>query len=338
LIPAGALIEIMLAMVDLLKNIPGAYHWTGAREITMVLYYAALAAGLWGIGTNRCRAATAAGAGLALIMVSFYIPPGWNSHGQMKVVFIDVGQGDSILIKTPGGKFILIDGGGNQFYDVGRLKLLPYLHRCGINKLLMVVNTHPDIDHLGGLEPVLASTSVKYLAVPAGLDQAPEYSRLKKSKAEKFVPLKAGQIIKLEDNCFIKVLLPVNQTYALNNFNNQSLVLLLEYGQFRLLLTGDIETEAINHLLVSPPGPCTVVKIPHHGSRNSLSEPLYDITRPVYAVITAGRNNSFGHPHIEVTNTLESKGINILRTDRNGAITMTTDGQHLKVQNTLKGD
>lgn len=335
LIPAGALIEILLALIDTLKNLPGSFHWTVSQIVVMVLFYLVLGMGLWALKNRNYKWAGGACATLILIIASFYLPADWNSRGLMKVVFLDVGQGDSTLIKTPQGKFILIDGGGSAFYDVGTLKVLPYLHRCGINNLFMAINTHPDVDHLKGLERVVATTPVGHVAVPASLYQVSEYDHMKRL-ANKVIPLSAGQTIELEKNCRIKVLLPDKKTYELNNFNNQSLLLELIYGDFRLLLTGDIEKEAIDNVITSRQlDPVTVVKVPHHGSRNSLAEPFYDITHPAYAVISVGRNNSFGHPHLEVTNMLKSEDINVLRTDQDGAIIMTTDGQELKVETTL---
>lgn len=333
LYPAGALIQMLLLLVDLLKNLPGAYHWTGPGISVILLYYAALGTALWSMTVNHRRIAGIALVGIVLIVASFYLPAGWDSAGRLKVVFLDVGQGDSILLKTPGGKFILVDGGGSEFYDVGALKVLPYLHRCSINELFMVINTHPDVDHLNGLEQVVASTPVKHIAVPASLYNVSDYDHLKKLARNKITPLEAGQTIKLEDGCYIKILLPDGTTYAQNNFNNQSLVMEVGYGKFRLLLTGDIEEEAINNLMAQRSwSTATVVKVPHHGSRNSAVDGLYSMTRPVYAVISAGRNNSFGHPHAEVLNMLEKNGINVLRTDHDGAIIMTTDGQGIKVE------
>ena len=333
LYPAGALIEILLGLVELLKNVPGAYHWTGPGLIIVLLYYAGLGVLLWSIATNRQKLAGAALAGMALIIAGFYIPAGWDNPGRLKAVFLDVGQGDCILLKTPGGKFILVDGGGSQFFDVGSLKVLPYLHRCSINELFMVINTHPDLDHLNGLETLVANTRVRHLAVPASLYNAPEYEHWKKSAGNKIIPLKRGQTIKLEDGFYLKILLPDGAAYALNNYNNHSLVLEVGYGKFKMLLTGDVEEEAIERLMAQKSlTPVTVVKVPHHGSRNSAVDDFYDVTQPAYAVISAGRNNSFGHPHIEVLNMLEGKGINILRTDRQGAIIMITDGRGLKLE------
>lgn len=336
LYPAGGLIEILLLLVDLLKNLPGAYHWTGPGVTTILLYYAALAALIWAIAVNHRRLAGITSVGITLIIASFYIPAGWDNPGRLKVVFLDVGQGDCILLKTPGGKFIMVDGGGSMFYDVGNLKVLPYLHRCSINELFMVINTHPDVDHLNGLQSVLSCTRVKHVAVPFSLYDASEYNNLKEMAQNKLIALKAGQTIRFKDGCYIKVLLPDGAAYGLNNLNSQSAVMEVGYGNFKLLLTGDIERETINKLVAQRDlYAVTVVKVPHHGSRNSAVDGLYDMTKPAYAVISAGRNNSFGHPHSEVVDMIEKKGINILRTDQDGAIIMTTDGQMVKVECTL---
>lgn len=334
---AGALIELLLLLVDFLKNIPGAYHWSGPGLGTAMAYYLVLVICLGALVKGKRRIVQGGIAVIGLIIASFYLPAGLDSYGQMEVVFLDVGQGDSILLKTPRGKFILVDGGGSSFYDVGSLKVMPYLHRRGINELYMIINTHPDIDHLQGLETVAAHTRVRHIAVPASLMDAPEYARLKDRSRHKLVPLTAGQTIAFADGSHIRVLLPDHTRYMVDSYNNQSIVLETQYGGFKLLLTGDIDEEALNHLITHAKyTPVTVVKVPHHGSKNSAVEALYDSLQPKYAVISAGRNNSFGHPHAVVLDMLDRKGIDVLRTDRDGAIIMKTDGHKLKVECTLK--
>lgn len=120
-------------------------------------------------------------------------------------------QGDAILLKTPQGKFVLIDGGGSEFYDVGANTVLPYLHRRGIRELYMLINTHPDWDHLGGLQTVAAQMPVDYIGLPASVFNCKEYIALKDTANREntpVLPLAKGQYINLEKGLSVKVLNP----------------------------------------------------------------------------------------------------------------------------------
>ncbi|HEX3010735.1 MAG TPA: ComEC/Rec2 family competence protein, partial [Syntrophomonadaceae bacterium] len=338
LYPAGLFIDLILVVVEYMKLLPGAYIWAATPSTwVVILYYLALLVGLKGISCSNWRWARGGMGVILLIIVSFYIPPSWYNRGQMEVVFIDVGQGDSILLKTPQGKFILIDGGGSQFYDVGSLKVLSYLHHRGINHLYMMINSHPDVDHFQGLETVFKETPAKFVMIPAGLDKAHEYNSLKLFARESripVIPLHQGQVINPEKDFTINVLMPDAAGYEQNNFNNKSLVLRISYGNFSVLFTGDIEEEAINDLLSNTNlTHTTIVKVPHHGSKNSAVADLYEQTDPDYAVFSVGRNNNFGHPHPSVLKIIENRGIKVLRTDMDGAIRFLTDGNKLEVSN-----
>ncbi|MDD2587141.1 MAG: ComEC/Rec2 family competence protein, partial [Syntrophomonadaceae bacterium] len=257
------------------------------------------------------------------------------NRGVLEVVFIDVGQGDSTLLKTPGGKFLLIDGGGSDFYDVGTRKLLPYLHHRGIRELFMVINTHPDTDHLQGLEKVVAELPVKCISLPASLVGADEYSNLKQAAQGRnipLVPLQSGHELNIEKGLEMRVIYPDADKYAGRDYNEQSLVLDTRMGNFSILLTGDATTESLQKILNSRTvKPVTIVKVPHHGSKGSLLPEFYEKANPLYAVISSGKNNPFGHPHQSVLDMLEQNQIKILRTDLQGAITVETDGKGLKV-------
>jgi competence protein ComEC len=336
LYPAGLFIDLILMLVEYMKILPGAYIWVATPLIWIViLYYLALLVFLKAISSGSRRWAAGSITVIFMIIASFYIPPSWYNRGQMEVVFIDVGQGDSILIKTPRGKFILIDGGGSQFYDVGSLKVLSYLHHRGINRLYMMINSHPDVDHLLGLETVFKETPVKLVGIPAGLDKAHEYNPIEllaQKQRIPVIPLHQGQVINLEKDVTASVLMPNDARYQTNNYNNHSLVLRIDYGNFSALFTGDIEEEAINNLLSSNNlTHATVIKVPHHGSKNSAVAGLYELTSPDYAVIPVGRDNDFGHPHPSAIKLLKNQNIKVLRTDENGAISFVTDGKNIKL-------
>jgi competence protein ComEC len=271
---------------------------------------------------------------MLVFITSLLIPPGYYNRGSLEVVFVDVGQGDAILMKSPQGKFVLVDGGGSHLYDVGANKLLPYLHHRGINQVEMLINTHPDTDHLQGLESVAAEAKVKYLGLPESIKDRKEYQKLKgiaNSRGITIVPLRTGQFLKLEEGLEIKVLHPKGESYSGNDLNSQSLVLQIKYGDFSILLTGDITTEVMPTVLKEADNPITIVKVPHHGSKGSLLPAFYHDLKPRYAVISVADNNPFGHPHPAVLEMLTQAGIKVLRTDQDGAVIVRSDGRELTV-------
>ncbi|SHG85002.1 competence protein ComEC [Thermosyntropha lipolytica DSM 11003] len=333
--PAGFMIDIITAVVKIATSLPFAYLWVKKPDVGfIILYYAGILLVCYALYHKTIKAA---GTGILMITVFLFflcLPPSFYDRGYLEITFIDVGQGDSILIKTPEGKFILVDGGGNRWTDVEERKLLPYLHSRGINRFYMLVNSHPDYDHLKGLERVLEEHKNKFLCIPASLAGVSEYQYIKSAafnKGSKVVYLYAGQKIKLSKDCFMEVLYPEKE-YRGEKYNDNSLVLYMKYRDFAVLLTGDIEQEGIKNLLNKGyVKEAKVVKVPHHGSRGSLYPEFYDKVNPHLAVISVGKNN-FGHPHPEVLDLLGAKGIRVLRTDQNGAITFLSNGSEIRIK------
>ncbi|MGE5390925.1 MAG: ComEC/Rec2 family competence protein [Deltaproteobacteria bacterium] len=239
-------------------------------------------------------------------------------------------QGDCILIKTAQGKFILVDGGGSEFTDIAHRKLLPYLHHRGIREIWLMINTHPDTDHLQGLEAVIQEIRVRQVAIPDSMAVSDRYDGIKEMAAKQNIPiyrLYAGDDLSIEKGLSARVLYPDHNDND-RSTNNQSLVFYLRYGSFSTLLTGDIQAQGMHTLITEGElEPVTVVKVPHHGSKGSLLPAFYNETRPNWAVISVGANNRFGHPHPLVLEELARRNIKIFRTDQNGAITVKTDGQ-----------
>lgn len=344
LYPAGLFIELILFITKWVQILPYAYIWVATPPvIIIILYYTGILSGLLGITQNGKNKWSGFAAGLVLFfLIGLLLPGSVYNRGWLEVDFIDVGQGDAILLKTPQGKFMLIDGGGNTFYDVGKTTVLPYLHRRGIRELVLLVNTHPDNDHLQGVERVAEEISVKNLALPKSLLDCREYSTLRKTAVNNRIPivgLEAGQTVNIEPGLSIKVLHPGGETYVKNNNNNQSVVLKVSYGAFSMLLTGDIEAEAMESILAREPfAATTVVKVPHHGSQGSLLPEFYRQSLPRYAIISVGADNLFGHPHPNVLAALQQENIKILRTDQDGAVIFLSDGERISVKSSgVKG-
>lgn len=340
----GLLIDLFLWLAGLLNGIPGgtAYLATPPRP-AVLLWYAGLvlvveaARGRFQLtGLHRPKQGAVTAAGLLLILVIFW--PWSSTGGRMQVHFLDVGQGDSILVRFPGGQTMLVDAGGRpgepeEARQVGDAVVVPYLHRLGINKLDALVVTHPHDDHAGGVPAVVDKLSVRALVLSRG----PGYDDLLSQLESKRVPVYrvgAGQMLRLDNRVEVLVLGPGNDAEVLrkNNLNDNSLVLRLEYGDVSFLLTGDIEEQAQRQLLGGGAElRSDVLKVPHHGSR--FYEPrFYQAVSPAYAVIQVGERNRFGHPAQKAVETLVSSGARVLRTDMDGAVLFISDGRELEIR------
>lgn len=338
LYPAGFFIELILKVSEFLEDLPAAFLLVATPSPAMIaVYYVGLLLIVSSLSNPFYKKRFAAGLFLMVLFLAVLcFPASYRGQGVMEVVFIDVGQGDSILLKTPQGKFLLVDGGGSDFYDVGARKVLPYLHHRGIRDLWLVFNTHPDTDHLQGLETVVEEMPVHFVALPASLIEAGAYQPLKEASLRKkssIVPLRSGQSINIEKGLKIKVLNPQEEDVCPSKgTNDQSLVLHIQYRDFSVLLTGDIEKNSLQFLVQNEKlSPTTVVKVPHHGSSDSLVPEFYDRTKPRWAVISVGDNN-FGHPHEKVLNALQERDIEVLRTDAHGAVKFSSDGEFVKIE------
>ncbi|WP_054691953.1 DNA internalization-related competence protein ComEC/Rec2 [Syntrophomonas palmitatica] len=337
LYPAGLMAEIIRCTNHLLVQMPGAYFWAASPGLWIIAcYYIGLGMMLYGLNNERGKRLSAGGAALMfLFILVLFIPPSLFNRGTLEMVFIDVGQGDSILLKSPQGKFILIDGGGSEFSDVVHKKLTACLRHRGINDIWLAINTHPDTDHLQGIETVMQEMRVRQVAIPACLDSSDDYDYLKGIAREKEIPLVrlfAGQVLNADNSLQIEVLYP-EQNMNLTNNNDLSLVLRLQYGKFSCLLAGDLQQAGISNMLKKEKLlPVNVLKIPHHGSKGSLVPALYEETSPDWAVISVGANNRFGHPSPIVLQELAQRGIKVLRTDQDGAISVRSDGRFIKIE------
>jgi competence protein ComEC len=256
-----------------------------------------------------------------------------------------VGQGDSIFAAFPDGRTMLIDGGG-QFGltraaggfrtgpDIGEQVVSPYLWHRGLKRLEVIALTHAHQDHLDGLNAVLDNFRIRELWV--GRDVAtPAYRALLEHARARGVTLmrrRRGQWFTW-DGVTGLVLWPEDTEEAPTASNNDSLVLRLEHGGIAFLLSGDIEQPVERELGErGDPLAADFLKVSHHGSRTSTSADFLAAVAPRVAVISLGERNPFGHPHPTVIARLEHSGTRLLRTDRDGAVTLLSDGRSLRVR------
>lgn len=250
----------------------------------------------------------------------------------LTVTVLDVGQGDSILIEAPSGKRMLIDGSERH---MGERVIVPYLRKRGISKLDLVVLTHPHEDHVGGLPAVLEKIKVDTVLDSGFNYKSQSYRRflslIKRNKV-KYQLARAGQNINFGQGAMAKILHPTLPFQE--NVNNASIVMRLKYGNFSMMLTGDNEEEGEEQILELFPSSAlasTILKAGHHGSRTSTSPEFLDAVNPKIAVISCGRRNKFRHPHGVTLNRLKVRGIKTYRTDLDGAITIRSDGEQIKI-------
>jgi competence protein ComEC len=266
----------------------------------------------------------------------------WQATSQiLEVTFLDVGQGDSILVKAPGGAAMLIDGGPAGQYgssDTARRIILPALLVAGVNSLQAIVLTHAHDDHIGGLPEVIQQVPANMLLAPRVEGESDSYRRLIEiahSKGIEVIPAAAGQAIVLGGGALCEILHPGPQPVfgSASDVNNNSTVMRLTYRQFSLLLPGDLEAEGEQYLLSRRPNlESTVLKVAHHGSDSATSEAFLAAVRPRLAIISVGRTNPFGCPRPLTLARLRAHGVRILRTDLDGAITVRTDGKTWNVR------
>ncbi|WP_225340467.1 MBL fold metallo-hydrolase [Lysinibacillus capsici] len=245
---------------------------------------------------------------------------------EMQVHFIDVGQGDSILIESPSGKTMLIDGGVK---GAGQ-QIVSYLKELGINKLDIVVATHPDADHIGGLISVLDNMTIEQFYDSGKVHTSQTFEEMLTRIDEKNIPYhvpKIGDDIEFDKDVNVKVL---NANDQATDNNDASIVLKMTYGNVSFLLTGDAGV-ALEKEMLQYDVKATVLKAGHHGSNTSSSEEFIQAVKPEVTILSYGEDNKYGHPHAEIVDRLQAIGSKIYATADLGTITVSTDGVNYTV-------
>lgn len=247
---------------------------------------------------------------------------GEQSGSDLRVHFIDVGQGDSTLIEKD-GHYMLIDAGEREQGET----VVSYLKNHGIEKLDYVIGTHPHSDHIGGLEAVIRAFKVEKIIMPEKAHTTKLYEHLLNAIEEKQLKItlpKPGAVYELEGASF-QILGP-NRDYG-DDLNNWSVGVRLDYGANSFVLCGDAEKGAEEDMMANGLSlKADVLKLSHHGSSTSSAGAFLDRISPEYAVISCGKDNDYGHPHKETLEALQKRNIIVLRTDQSGTIVAVSDG------------
>ena len=258
----------------------------------------------------------------------------------LKIYFVDVGQGDCTLIKTPSNKNILIDGGGSEFgnFDVGESTLLPYLLDRRVTKIDYMLISHFDSDHIGGLFTVIQNLRVKNIIIPKQgkeSDNLTKFKKVVKNKKINVIVVEKGDYIQVDKYSYLEILFPEEKLINDNILNNNSIVARFNSLGLKMLFTGDIEEIAENRLYELYKNTdklnANILKVAHHGSKTSSTVKFLELVKPKIVFIGVGENNNFGHPNSEVLDRISIYTNNIYRTDKNGEIELTYSTNGIKI-------
>ena len=305
------IIDILNHSISILNHLPILFiHYSNFTVLTIITYYSVLIFYEY-LGKIRNKVII-----IIFLLIQMVIPE-ILIHGQnyVEVDFINVGQGDSILIITnKPRKVILIDGGKSyKELNYGEKEIIPFLRRKGIDTIDMVVSTHSDVDHKGGLDAVIkAMNCLNIIIPPEKLDIDNEYQEWREEYSNKIKEIEKNMIIRI-GQVEIQVIAPDGAAEIMDN-NDTSIVLNLKYGESEILLTGDCSLSVLEEL-VNNNKKIDIIKAPHHGSIKSYKEGLYSDLGARCVVFSVGKN-SYGHPGKEIIEDLESERIKYYRTDQ----------------------
>ncbi len=322
----------ILRVSDFFASLPLSAQWVRRPGLTfMLLYYGGIFAFFFSRGRRRIVVFLM----LMLIVLNVVVYARlWHVlHPRMCVHFLDVGQGDALVVELVDGYVVVIDGGvRNAYVDYGERVLLPFLRSKGIRRLHAVVATHPDADHCGGLISLLESVEVGYLLVNGEQKQSRLYRTLLATAQKGGIPVYAvhrGEVLHMGITPFYVLHPPQTSRHLLLSSNERSIVLKCGYGSTIFLLTGDYA----NRFMPIPPWALgsTVLKFPHHGAPLKNVHVFLEQVDPGFAVISVGKGNRYGHPAPENMHVLRTMECAVYRTDHCGGITITAGTHGMEV-------
>lgn len=260
---------------------------------------------------------------LPVVMLGACLYDGFSND---EIVFVAVGQGDCVHIRAE-GRDILIDGGGSDVYNVGENILMPYLLHEGVYKVDMALLTHLHADHYKGISELASEYPVGVLGIPVDYRESPDNKSKLTADTEQIIYINPDTRIDIADEVCVEPIWPVtvsDEPFSTDDSNEHNTVYMIHYKGIKVMVTGDLleedELQMVEYYEGTDTLKCDVLKVAHHGSRTSSSETFLDAASPSVAVIQAGRNNFYGHPHAQTLERLEKRGIRVCRTDINGAV------------------
>lgn len=255
--------------------------------------------------------------------------PDVTSQDELLIETVDVGQGDCIIIKTPDNSVIMVDAGERTAIS----NIVATFKKYDIEKIDLLIATHPHADHIGGMQYFVESYPISKIMMPKSDHSTTMYLNLLQSikdKGLKITEAKPGITYEFGD-VTIGVLGPVSTAYK--DLNNISVVFKLTYGDTSFLFTGDAEKEAEKDIIASGADLSTdVIKAGHHGSSTSTTQEFLDAVSPLIALVSCEIDNEYGHPHKEFLERISKKGCTLYRTDKNGNISILSNGTNISVE------
>ena len=366
-IALNLLLTVLLKIAEISSKIPGASIYIKTPSIYMcVIYYLIIYIlfnmqaikqiirkkaifRLYAIKAKKQRKNILVIAILFTILVNSII---YVTDKNIKIYFVDVGQGDCTLIQTSGRKNVLIDGGGSEFgsFDVGKSTLLPYLLDRGITKIDYMMISHFDSDHIGGLFYIMENLRVDNIIISKQGESSENLkkfieilqSNIRGSKNKtNIILVKKGDNIKIDNSSYFEILFPEEELINDNILNNNSIVAKFVSNNFKMLFTGDIEEIAENRLCELYKSTnklqADIIKVAHHGSKTSSTLNFLELVKPKIALIGVGENNNFGHPNDAVLKRIKDLGAHIYRTDQMGEISIVIGNRgNVKINSFIK--
>lgn len=317
----GIVLNLLLNINSMIINFLGDFPFIKLNIfspdiITILIYYFLLSIILGLIKFNRMEMKIKKFIFCYLLITVLITTIRFNIDDSIEVDFIDVGQGDSILIHTKTSNYLIDTGGSfNEDFDIGKNITMPYLLKNGFNRLDGIIITHFDADHCKGLDAVVENIRVKSIFA----SYIPEDNRYKLNI------IADNNKIVLDKNTILDIIWPKDSMDIDHlSANDKSLVMILSYFNHEILFTGDIEKE-VENLLLDSLYPVDILKVAHHGSKTSSTEDFINKIRPKYSIISVGRNNFYNHPNLEVVERLSDSDSIIYRTDEMGQIKIILD-------------
>ena len=278
--------------------------------------------------------------GTAFLMFLISRQPGSG----MRITFLDVGQGDGICIQAPGGINCLIDGGSSDVKQAGSKRIEPFLKSRGIRKIDYLFISHMDADHINGIMELLeayalnlagenaSGVSIRRLVLPKLAKKDEEYLEIEKiAKKNKIMVLYFQKGDKILNGRFSFSCLHPSQNSASEDRNENSMVLQMEYKDFRVFFAGDVEGSGEEEMIDELTG-ADLLKVAHHGSRNSTPDTFLDAVRPGIGILSCGKDNRYGHPHVELINRLKRAGVAYYATMDYGALEVSSNGRGMDIR------